>query len=246
MAEEMGVDIKPIREINEEYKEILQGYDLILVDETQRIYTHQLEIIKNQVSENDILCIFFHDGEQIFSTEEEKRRNCEKIKEISGESFELSEKVRTNKNLASFIKNIFDLGKRNAGANYDCVNVVFSKNNSDAENVLKHFRSRGYEFINFTTAYSKKTPFDCFKGMTHHDTHNVIGQEYDNVIIVLNKVFKYDEQGNLRGEKHAVGYLYRNLLFQAVTRAREKLVIVVVENQQLFSKINMIKYNNLA
>lgn len=246
LAEEMGVDIEPIKEIKEKYKEILQGYDLILVDETQRIYKHQLEIIKKQVSENDILCIFFHDGEQIFTNEEENRRNCEKIKEISGRSFELSEKVRTNKNLASFIKNMFDLGKRNAGANYDCVNVIYSKNNTDAKNVLKHFRSRGYEFINFTASNHKETPFDCFIGMTHRNTHNVIGQEYDNVIIVLNKVFKYDEQGKLLGEEHVAHYLYRNLLFQAVTRAREKLVIVVVENQQLFSKINMIKYNNLA
>lgn len=246
LAEEMGVDIEPIREINEKYKEILQGYDLILVDETQRIYTLQLEIIKKQVSENDILCIFFHDGEQILSATEEKRRNCEKIKEISGKSFVLSERVRTNKNMASFIKNMFDLGKRNSGANYDCVNVIYSKNNTEAKNVLKHFRSRGYEFINFTDSKYTETPFDCFREMTQYDTHNVIGQEYDNVIIVLNKIFKYDEQGNLRGEKHAAGYLYRNLLFQAVTRAREKLVIVVVENQQLFSKINMIKYSNLA
>ena len=49
--------------------------------------------------------------------------------------------------------------------------------------------------------------------------------------------FGYDENGVLRGRVHPnPDYLYRQLLFQGLSRVREKLAIIVVNNLDVFQK----------
>ena len=75
------------------------------------------------------------------------------------------------------------------------------------------------------------------------NTHHVIGQEFDNVMIMMDNNFQYGEDGDLQAIQHPnPDYLFPKLFYQAVTRAREKLCILVVENKELFEKINAIQY----
>ena len=50
--------------------------------------------------------------------------------------------------------------------------------------------------------------------------------------------FFYNDDGELQGVPHPnPDYLYPNLFYQGITRVREKLAIIVVDNLELFSKI---------
>lgn len=71
-----------------------------------------------------------------------------------------------------------------------------------------------------------------------YDTHHVIGQEFDEVVMLMDASFFYSEDGELQGVPHPnPDYLYPNLFYQGITRVREKLAIIVVDNLELFSKI---------
>ena len=60
---------------------------------------------------------------------------------------------------------------------------------------------------------------------------NVIG--FDNVIVMMDENFKYSEEGDLLGREHPnPDYLLHKLFYQAVSRAREKLCIVVLKNKK--------------
>ena len=68
--------------------------------------------------------------------------------------------------------------------------------------------------------------------------HQVIGQEFENVITILDKNFYYDEQKKLLSNKVTHNpYSLRKMFFQQITRAINKLEIVVVEDITLYNNI---------
>ena len=74
------------------------------MDESHRIYEAQFEKICHSVVTNDQICIFSSDPGQVLSSAEKRRDIVGKIRnlKLAGE-FVLSEKIRTNKELNSFI-----------------------------------------------------------------------------------------------------------------------------------------------
>ncbi|MBP3717938.1 MAG: hypothetical protein J6I58_00260 [Eubacterium sp.] len=59
----------------------------------------------------------------------------------------------------------------------------------------------------------------------------------------MDENFKYDEQGKLISNIHPnPDFIFSQLLFQAVSRCREKLAILVCDNNELFEKLIHIKY----
>ena len=73
----------------------------------------------------------------------------------------------------------------------------------------------------------------------------MIGQEFDNVIFSMDDNFRYSEDGHLQGKEHPnPDYKFYKLWYQGVSRAREKLCILVIGNQELFSSILAIKKND--
>ncbi len=70
----------------------------------------------------------------------------------------------------------------------------------------------------------------------------VIGQEFDYVLVVIDNNFRYDANGDLTAREHPnPEYLFPRLFYQNISRAREKLCIVVLNNQELFKKLLCIK-----
>ena len=79
------------------------------------------------------------------------------------------------------------------------------------------------------------------------DTHHVIGQEYNKVMIMMDRNFRYDPERRIQGKEHPnPDLLFYKLLYQAISRAREKLCVLVVENYKLFSDILNIKFDMLS
>ena len=69
----------------------------------------------------------------------------------------------------------------------------------------------------------------------------MIGQEFDNVLILMDNSFYYDNNSILQGVPHPnPDYLYPNLFYQGITRVREKIALVVVNAPILFEKITSI------
>ena len=74
------------------------------------------------------------------------------------------------------------------------------------------------------------------------NSHLVIGQEFDEVLVVIDGNFAYDNNGELSAKRHPnPDYLFERLFYQNITRARKKLCLVVIDNPKMFECLLAIK-----
>lgn len=62
-----------------------------------------------------------------------------------------------------------------------------------------------------------------------------MGQEFDNVAVVIDQFFSYDDSGMLT---YNAGTYYDSvkMLFQNITRTRKKLKLIIVSNNQVLNR----------
>ena len=99
-----------------------------------------------------------------------------------------------------------------------------------------------YVYISFTTSIFKPHEIDDF--ISANNTHTVIGQEFDNVVMIMGQNFRY-VNSRLHSPKHPnPNYIFSKLFYQGITRTREKLAIIVHRNPELYRTLIKIKQNN--
>lgn len=224
-----GWDIKTIKNY------VLNSFpsDVLIFDESHRISIYQLEKILDNESK---YMIFSHDVNQKLNNYAEEVVN--KIETIANKHA-LTDKVRHNKNLVSFIKKFFDLSKirRDELSKNDYKNISFyyTKELDDARLYVEYLKYLGWEHIYLTDDLVKTDPLSQLKFSSNNSSHRAIGQEYENVVIVINEYFYYTEQLKLSYNAY---YYYNPLetLFQAITRTRKKLKIVIIDNEDVYKK----------
>ncbi len=228
--------ISPIKNFNS-YD--FNKYDLIIIDEAQRMYKHQMEVFISEIKATNVKCIFSYDSQQCLSSYEIKNNIPQYIiEQVSPKVFKLTEKIRTNKEIAAFIKNLFDLSKKSPNQVYSNVNVQYFSTVDDAKKYLDVLKVQGWKVINYTPSSYKNYPYDKFQNDIEVNAHKVIGQEYDNVVAVLDRYFYYKENGQLstKGWPNTPYYHPTKMLFQIVTRARKKLNIIIINNEAVLDQ----------
>ncbi|GAB1768634.1 DNA/RNA helicase domain-containing protein [Priestia megaterium] len=221
-------------------------YDLIILDETQRIYKYQLDKFLEKTKETNTKIIFSYDPLQCLKQREIDNKIPEYIKlKIAPINYKLTEKIRTNKEIASFIKNLFDLSKRNNSQKYANITIQYLPNASSTKKELAYLKKKGWKIINYTPSRYNIYPYDQFQEWYTSSTHDVVGQEFDNVVAVIDKYFYYDKTGKLstKGWNRRPLYHPTRMLFQMVTRARKRLHIIIIENEVLLDKCLKIIHN---
>lgn len=234
-----NIDVISARDCNLE--KILE-YDCILVDESQRLYEIDFNSVITAFKNFNRTCIFAYDFYQVLSWKEEKLNIPDKLRSL--DCFcekHITEKIRTNKEIVSFIKHaIYLKNKPDDNIKYDCIDILYAIDYECATSIIEHYvYNKGYEFIAYTPSRVSSV-LDYFKG--YKNTHEVIGQEFDNVIFNMDDNFQYAEDGHLQGKMHPnPNYIFYKLCFQGVSRAREKLCILVIGNEELFKKLLSVK-----
>ncbi|MEB3455403.1 hypothetical protein ROV30_06130, partial [Pasteurella multocida] len=66
-------------------------------------------------------------------------------------------------------------------------------------------------------------------------SHSVIGQEFDNVVIIIDGLFSYNSYGELIYNGR-IYYDAVKMLFQNITRVRQKLKLIIIDNSELFDR----------
>lgn len=215
------------------------GCDCVIIDETQRIRREQLSGIISVAHKFNINIIIGFDSRQVLHQKELLSTSLNLVREKSIKQFALTEKIRTNQNVSHFIKALFDLNRK-ISYKINNVGVVYFSNYSSAR---KYIDTRiEYSLLNYTpsTMLQNRNPIDMIELSVNNkgNAHEVIGQEFDNVIAIIDDVFYYDSNGSLKSkDRPGVPYDQLRMLFQIVTRTRNKLEIVVVNNEPVFKEI---------
>ena len=216
-------------------------------DRSQRIYISAFKKILEEVISESKTVIFAYDYVQSLSKAEVNRNIPAKLKEVDGFiEYMLSDKIRTSKEIASFTRTMMNLNNRARGyMDYSDIDVLFANNTEEAMQLIDLYNEKGYTFISYTQSMYYSNSIDLYPNT--YDTHHVIGQEYDKVMIMMDENFRYDRERRIQGKEHPnPDLLFYKLLYQAISRAREKLCVLVVENYKLFSAILNIKFDMLS
>lgn len=239
-----GLDIIVAKMIN---GHDFEGYKFIMVDEAQRIYRENLGTVCSQIKENDMIGIFSYDEDQILSIFEEKNKIVDVIRGLDGfQEKGLTNRIRTNKEIAAFTKKLFDLSyNADIPYKYEKIDIIYADSREEARQITSYYRRKKcYTFIEYTKWERSQSPINEYFGDIN--THQVIGQEYDNVVMVLDDHFYYTDEGHLETKEHPSGnYLFSKLLYQGLSRAKIRLCLVVVDDPDLFKKVLGIKYDEI-
>lgn len=212
------------------YREI-KDVDLVVVDESQRLYEKSLDDIERWVIKAKAICLFSYDSGQILSKTERHRNTAGRIDNLCLErKFELSNRIRTNKELALFITCLRDISKYRPEYRFPNVKLIFEPDKSKAINYAKALKNNGYEYISYTPSiYNSRLDYQ----VSENNTHRVIGQEFDGVCMIIGDDLYY-HNNQLKGHIHPnPDYLFDQLLYQGLTRVRSKLVLIVTSEHIL-------------
>ena len=167
-------------------------------------------------------CLFVYDLKQVLSKSERSRNNPERLHQIlSFQELRLAKTIRTSKEIYAFINAMLDL-KKHSNLSFPNIDVLWAGNVREKEQLVAICQRRGYRYI----------------PPEYEDSHDVIGLEFDRVQVVLDQRFHYDEAGILLGEESPdADYLYVQLLYQNVSRAKERLCVIVQENAPVFREL---------
>ena len=217
---------------------------VLVFDECQRIFECFIQKILDFVKSNDSKFIFSGDGNQTLSDAEEAsfKYIFNFVKDNNGYLKKLNGKIRTNKNVSEFIQLLFDKNKKiSPESNFEHIDFNYFNNKEDA---IKYIQSNNnYKFINYTKQnWGSNAYLDT--SYETENSHEVIGQEWDNVEVAIDGNFSYDEKTGKLSHDHTY-YNSTKMLFENITRARKNINIIIIQNPTVLSRIvDVINYNN--
>jgi len=224
--------ISPIR-LFREYT--LSDYSLIILDEVQRIYPKQLAAIIQSTQKNKGNCIFSFDKNQCLNVEEKNNNIPNFIENVTHPKvFQLTDKIRTNKEIASFIIALFDKSKPIENVGRANIELNYFLDNKGAKKYLNFLEEKSWKIINYTPDRIHTYDYEQYNIHSANSTHQVIGQEFDKVVAVIDSGFCY--KGKDLTIAKPTFYNQALMLLQIMTRTRKKISLVIINNEEILDR----------
>ena len=207
-------------QITEETK--LDEYSAVLVDEAHLLSQDVLHRIVNLAGSRPV--IFSSDDESPVSPEEADQSIKQELKNLAEVwMFRLTNRIRANAEVSSFIQNMMHLPTGKSQKGYPHIEVVYANDSIEAEKLIKNYKSQGYQY--------RKEPYDA--------NDNTTGQEHaEYLTVVLNDQYYYDEEGYLRSNKQGRKEMSDvRKLFHYLNQVKESLALVILENEEVYGRL---------
>ncbi len=233
LNEEHSWDILPIKSFSVEK---LTDIDVLIIDESQRIRKAQLIGMLEYAKLNSLKIIFSYDEKQVLNATEKNANIPQLIQEnIKPITYNLKGKVRTNKELTAFIKSLFDSKRIIEKYRYNLIELIYLSTKDEAQAFLKSNLTSTWTVINYTPSLYENHAYEKYYVQESViKTHSVIGQEFDNVLVIIDEDFTY-----VNNKLSYVRNCYYNpvyMLYQNITRARNKIKLVIIGNQNVLQR----------
>ena len=133
----------------------LKEYSAILVDEAHLLSVKELHRILELSEKHPV--IFSGDDEDMISDEEMDRTMIREIEHLPGiQSFHLTNRIRTNAELSSFIQNMMHLPEKRMVRYYPHIQVVYANDEEEAGILLKGYQNQLVFIIDERYYYDEK------------------------------------------------------------------------------------------
>ncbi len=231
-------NIIPVKEIlNAKNINEVANYKLILIDEAQRIKENQIKALINISCKNNIPIIFTYDKKQCMFENEDidiEEYLDFKTPNISLFKKRLTTKIRTNKEMSSFISNLLKIGTNKEKFNYDCVTIEYIDNIEDLKEYMLFLADNEWQTIIYDSENYNREPYDFAALLGEKTSQSVIGQEFAKVAFIMDENFTYKNNRLVTKDSN---YSAKGMLYQIVTRVVNDLKIIVYKNPDLYLKL---------
>ena len=150
----------------------------------------------------------------------------------------MTNKIRTNKEVASFIQCLFNRDSPVDKFSYTNVEIRYFEEIHDAKRFLSQLKAENWKVINYTPSTQTTLPYEQYNIQDASDNaHTVIGQEFDNVVAIIDEHFYYKKDKlSTKSYKRRPYYHPTKMLFQIVSRTRIGLQIVIIKNPEILER----------
>ena len=197
----------------------LEDYHAILVDEAHLLSVEKLNVLLDMSEDRPI--IFSSDSEEMISPKEIDQSTMKRMEELPNlQTFRLTNRIRTNAELSSFIQNMMHLPVRKNQNQYPHVFVVYANDAKEADTLVQDYVRQGYQY--FPQGESTELGITAVR-----DT--------EKMVVMLDERYYYDDEQYLRSRN-----LMRNgqsevrSLFHLLNQAKENLTFVVKGNETVY------------
>ena len=134
--------------------------------------------------------------------------------------------IRINRPVFSFLRTLLHLKEHAGTPDYSCIDVLYAADSQDLAPMVSYAEGKGYEWISLKT---------------RRQAEEIIAQEYGSVLVVMDNRFYYDDTLHLRARGDTQEPV--RLLYEALSRTRDRLCLIIVGNPDLFLTILRIRLN---
>ncbi len=235
-------------------------YSAILVDEGHRLSAMNVDEIMEWAKRDSIPVVISYDREDTIAYEERNHDGSELIEKLPGfNGYKLTNRIRLNSELSAFITRLMYTGGSHR-RDFPSVSVAFAPDGPQTDTLLKVFIDQGYIHI-YDDAMNKfgTDRFDISRDPEVDEgsieVNEATCREFNRVVMVLDDSFIYAANGYLRSavvtEDSIVSETVRESedteqcntisvvrnLFHGLSRAKEKIAIIVKGNKPVFDQI---------
>ena len=197
----------------------LEDYHAILVDEAHLLSVEKLNVLLDMSEDRPI--IFSSDSEEMISPKEIDQSTMKRMEELPNlQTFRLTNRIRTNAELSSFIQNMMHLPVRKNQNEFPHVSVVYANDAKEADTLVQDYVRQGYQY---------------FSQMGNAELGITAVRDTEKMVVMLDERYYYDDEQYLRSRN-----LMRNgqsevrSLFHLLNQAKENLTFVVKGNETVY------------
>ena len=203
----------------EAFDTFLKPYSAILVDEAHLLSVEKLNVLLNMSEDRPI--IFSSDSEEMISPKEIDQSTMKRMEELPNlQTFRLTNRIRTNAELSSFIQNMMHLPVRKNQNEFPHVSVVYANDTKEADTLVQDYIRQGYQY---------------FSQMGNAELGITAVRDTEQMVVMLDERYYYDEDQYLRSRNPMQnGQSEVRRLFHLLNQAKENLAFVVKENETLY------------
>ncbi len=228
----------------------LENYSAVLVDEAHLLSAEKLQILIKQ-AEGHFPIIFSSDSEDAICPDELGTNMIELIENLPEiYMFHLTNRIRTNAELSSFIQNMMHLTDRKTSKPYPHVSVVYTNNKNETDALLADYISQGYQYKpsiysstnktadNKTTIGTKVIESEISENRTADEIEITAVRDIKRLVIVLDERYYYDKNRYLRSKSsNKENWSDVRYLFHQLNQAKEELSIIIRENVSVYESL---------
>ncbi|MBQ8329449.1 MAG: ATP-binding protein [Lachnospiraceae bacterium] len=209
-----------------------EEWDYLFLDEANRIPEAALRRIMDYVESLRIPCIMAYDPHVLTDAHGRLAEAEKRIIQYSTLLLEFTGNIRINRPMFSFLQNLFHRKEKARNIDYSCIDVLYAGSREEAEAILSYYREKGYRKITLPGEDA-----EIFGGLGEEE---IVGNEFECILLILDSRFYYDNEKRLRCRGEASEEAPA-LLYEGISRTRERLCILVLEDEELFDHVLSIR-----